>query len=135
MEAYIAAITPPNVFYIARKLKGQETARLVITELVRALPVCPVDSASLRAALNLPFRDYEDAVQHACASAAHLDAIITRNGADYSGATLPVSDPALCSGAHPGWRLWSLPLRERIGEGAFNRRRTTARLWSVVCHM
>jgi hypothetical protein len=48
----------------------------------------------LNTALATPFRDYEDAVQHACATAAGLETIITRNGGDYTAATLPIIDPA-----------------------------------------
>jgi predicted nucleic acid-binding protein len=34
IEAYVSAITPVNVFYIARKLKGLETARQLVETLV-----------------------------------------------------------------------------------------------------
>ncbi|CUS03585.2 conserved protein of unknown function [Candidatus Promineifilum breve] len=93
LSAYVAAITPINLFYIARKLKGEETARKAVVELLAALNVCALDHGALKSALSLPFRDYEDAVQHAAASAAGLDAIITRNEKDFSAATLPVFTP------------------------------------------
>jgi hypothetical protein len=48
----------------------------------------------MHAALSLSFSDYEDAVQHASATASGLDAIVTRNLTDYKGATLPVFSPA-----------------------------------------
>jgi len=32
IEAYVSAITPVNVFYVARKLKGIETARQLVME-------------------------------------------------------------------------------------------------------
>ena len=35
-------------------------------------------------------RDFEDAVQLACAIAENLDAIITRNPQDFEGAALPI---------------------------------------------
>lgn len=94
LNAYVAAITPINLFYIARKLKDEETARRAVIELLTGLNVCALDQAALRAALLLPFRDYEDAVQHAAASAAGLDAIITRNEKDFTAATLPVFTPS-----------------------------------------
>jgi predicted nucleic acid-binding protein len=40
LEAYISVITPVNVFYIARKLKGAETARQAVVELLAALGYC-----------------------------------------------------------------------------------------------
>lgn len=35
-EAYISAITPINVFYIARKLKGADEARQIVRSLLAA---------------------------------------------------------------------------------------------------
>ncbi|HWX43130.1 MAG TPA: PIN domain-containing protein [Blastocatellia bacterium] len=63
IEAYISAITPVNVFYIARKLKGRETARRVAVDLLQVFKVCPLDHPALEAAQALPLSDFEDAVQ------------------------------------------------------------------------
>ncbi len=93
ITAYIAAITPINLFYIARKLRDEQTARQAVVELLAVLPVCLIDQGVLNSALSLPFRDYEDAVHHAAASGAALEAIITRNVKDYSAATLPIFTP------------------------------------------
>lgn len=94
LTAYVAAITPINLFYIARKLRDEETARKAVIELLEALYVCAIDRGMLNAALKLPFRDYEDAVQHAVATAEGLDAIITRNAKGFFAATLPVFTPS-----------------------------------------
>ncbi|MEN3331840.1 MAG: hypothetical protein V7641_1205 [Blastocatellia bacterium] len=94
LEAYISVITPVNVFYIARKLKGADTARQAVVELLAALRICPLDQATLEMALTLPFSDYEDAVQLASAIANHLDVLITRNLEDYKNAALPVFSPS-----------------------------------------
>ena len=93
VEAYISAITPVNVFYIARKLKGAEKARQAVIELLAALRVCPLDQVMLQTALSLPLTDYEDAVQLASAMASQLDALLTRNLEDYQNATLPIFSP------------------------------------------
>lgn len=93
LTAYVAAITPVNLFYIARKLRDENTARQAVVELLATLKVCAVDQGSLSSALSLPFRDYEDAVQHAAASAAGLEAIVTRNLRDFTAATLPILTP------------------------------------------
>ncbi len=92
--AFVSPITPVNVFYLTRKLKGAAAARQAVAALVATVAVCSVDQAVLAAALALPFADFEDAVQHASAQAAGLDAIVTRNLADYVGATLPVYSTA-----------------------------------------
>jgi len=93
LDAYISAITPVNVFYIARKLKGAEKARQAVVELMTAIRICPVDQIALKNALSLPLIDYEDAVQLASATASQLDAIVTRNTEDFKNVSLPVLTP------------------------------------------
>jgi predicted nucleic acid-binding protein len=43
IEAYISVVTPVNVFYIARKLKGAATARQLVESLLSACRVCAPD--------------------------------------------------------------------------------------------
>jgi predicted nucleic acid-binding protein len=93
-EAHISGITPVNIFYIARKAKSAAGLRQAVEHLLRAVQVCPINHAILTDALSSPLTDYEDAVQHACAVAGGLDAIVTRNLEDYKNATLPVFAPA-----------------------------------------
>jgi predicted nucleic acid-binding protein len=94
IEGHISAITPVNVFYIARKLKDAETARLAVSRLIGTFRVCTVNHAVLRQATQLLLSDYEDAVQLASAMTWQLDAIITRNLGDYQQSPLPVFSPA-----------------------------------------
>ncbi len=94
IDAYIAAITPINVFYITRKFKGGQEARQAVELLFGSLAVCPLSHGVLDEAYKLPFSDYEDAVQHASAAANGLDTIVTRDIKDYKNATLPVFSPA-----------------------------------------
>ena len=93
-EAYVSSITPINIFYVARKAKSVGNLRDALRQLLQTVRVCPIDHSVLTAALDLPFADYEDAVQHAAATASKLDAIVTRNLKDYGNATLPVFSPA-----------------------------------------
>jgi predicted nucleic acid-binding protein len=92
-EGYVSAITPVNLFYIARKIKDAAVAHAAVTELLMAFHVCPIDRLILQAALALSFRDYEDAVQHMSAAASQLDAIVTRDAQDYAQASLPILSP------------------------------------------
>jgi predicted nucleic acid-binding protein len=94
ISGYISGITMVNVFYLTRKSKGISGARKAVEELLSTLSICPLDQLVLENAHRLTFTDYEDAVQHACATASGLDAIVTRNLADYKNATLPVFSPA-----------------------------------------
>jgi len=92
-EGYISSITPVNLFYHGRKIVGAAKIRQGIADLLKLVRVCPITQASLIQALALPFADFEDAVQHASATEAGLDAIVTRNLKDYKNSTLPIFSP------------------------------------------
>lgn len=94
IEGYISAITPVNLYYIARKMKGASESRRLVGQILASLKVCSVDQSVLQVAHSLPITDYEDAVQHASATASKMDAIVTRNLKDYRNATLPVYSPS-----------------------------------------
>src|SRR5258705_9139597 len=64
-EAYISAITPVNVYYVARKAKGAIDAHQAVRELLNGINICTVDELVLEAAVASPISDFEDAVQHA----------------------------------------------------------------------
>ena len=91
--AYVAGITPINVFYIVRKIKGADVARETVDLLISTLHVCVIDQQVLQAALTIPMTDYEDAVQVAAAVKLQLDAVVTRNTKDYANATILVFSP------------------------------------------
>lgn len=55
-----------------------------------ALEICNVNRNILETAFASNLRDFEDAVQLACAYAKNVDAIITRNADDFTGASLPI---------------------------------------------
>lgn len=92
-EGYISAITPVNLFYIARRLRTPATARYVVSEVLNTFPVCPLDGVLLRQAYDLPFKDYEDAVQYVSASSVGLDALVTRYVKDFTEVDLPAWTP------------------------------------------
>jgi predicted nucleic acid-binding protein len=93
IKGYISGVTLVNVFYVTRKAKGRHNARRAVEELLATVSICPLYQAILVNAYSLSFTDYEDAVQHASATASRLDAIVTRNLDDYKNATLPVFSP------------------------------------------
>ena len=92
-EAYISAITPLNIFYIARKAKAVRDPREAIHLLVHKVGICPVDESVLCTAFAVRFLDYEDAVQYVGAVAEGLHAIVTRNEHDFKNSVLPVYTP------------------------------------------
>jgi predicted nucleic acid-binding protein len=93
ISAFVSVITPINVLYVARKLKGMTRARQILESLLAACDVCSPDRDGLVAALHASTRDFEDAAQWASARAAALDLIVTRDPRDYEGLDFPVYSP------------------------------------------
>ena len=92
--AYIASISAINIYYIGRKEIGRNSVLQELEKLLKLVKVCSVDSNNLQAAITSTITDYEDAVQHECALAENLDAIVTRNTKDYKNATVKVYSPS-----------------------------------------
>lgn len=90
---YVSIITPINVFYIARKLKGSTEARQMTASLLASSRICCPTHSDLQGALGLPLNDFEDAVQVISAEVESLDAIITRDPDDYAGVEFPIFSP------------------------------------------
>ena len=90
---YICNITAINVFYFARKQIGRQNALQAVADLLTITKVCTAEKILLQNALTSPITDYEDAVQHECAVAENLDAIVTRNMKDYKNATVKIYSP------------------------------------------
>jgi predicted nucleic acid-binding protein len=83
-----------TVFYVARKVVGTATARAAVQMCLRAFAILPIDKQTLLDADALPGNDLEDNMLIAAAVTAGVDAIITRNIADFSHSPIPVWEPA-----------------------------------------
>ena len=92
-EGYVSAVTPVNVFYLARKALGNDQAQVVLRKLLNNWRVCAVNDLVLKDALALGWSDFEDAVQHTSAVQQGIDTLVTRNLGDYRQASLTVFSP------------------------------------------
>lgn len=93
VRGYIAAHSVTTLFYLIQKGNSSAEARAMITNLLQFLKIAPVDQNTIEQALNLDYRDFEDAVQMISAVQSKVDCLITRNIKDYSTALLPVMRP------------------------------------------
>jgi predicted nucleic acid-binding protein len=93
LEGYIAATTITNIFYIIRKTEGREVALAAINRLLIGLQFCAVDCQTVKTALSLGLKDFEDSIQLACATLNQLDGIVTRDHKDFIGRNLPIYSP------------------------------------------
>ncbi len=79
----ISVLTIPNIVYIMRKELDAQKTRDVIEKLQLVFTVADLKADDIKKALSMNFKDFEDALQSACASRIKADYIITRNIRDF----------------------------------------------------
>lgn len=94
IKGWLAAHSWTTLFYLYVKDQTADQARVHLTELLQFLSVAPVDQTVIEQALNLPYTDFEDAVQMMAAIRAGADYLLTRNIRDFKAGPLPVLQPA-----------------------------------------
>jgi len=93
ISGLVAAHSITTLFYLIQKDKSSADARAIITNLLQFLEIIPVQQNTIEQALNLDYRDFEDAVQMISAVQAKVDCLVTRNSKDYQPDLLPVMQP------------------------------------------
>ena len=99
VRGLVAAHNITTLFYLIRKDRSAAEARATITNLLQFIEIAPVNQSTIEQALNLDYRDFEDAVQMILAVHCKVDYLITRNEKDYQPALLPVLQPVDFLGA------------------------------------
>ena len=99
VRGLVAAHSLTTLFYLIRKDRSVADARATITNLLQFIEIAPVDQSTIEQALNLDYRDFEDAVQMISAVQCKVDYLITRNEKDYQPALLPILRPVDFLGA------------------------------------
>ena len=93
VRGLVAAHSLTTLFYLIRKDRSVAAARATITNLLQFIEIAPINQTTIEQALNLDYRDFEDAVQMISAVQCKVDYLITRNEKDYQPALLPVLQP------------------------------------------
>lgn len=93
IAAHMTATAVTDVFYVARRHAGRDQAWQAIRTCLDQLYLISVGATELQAAAALGGIDFEDRLQVACAAAAGLDVIVTRDPAGFVGSTVQVMAP------------------------------------------
>jgi predicted nucleic acid-binding protein len=97
LRAEIQVLFPAHgvttVFYVTSRERGAAFARAAVTELLTVASIAPVDEGTLRRALTLGWRDFEDAVCAAAAEAASCSLLVTRDAEGFKHSPVLVVDP------------------------------------------
>jgi predicted nucleic acid-binding protein len=89
----LAAHAVTTVHYLLRQNLGMARSRQAVAAVLRVFDVATVDAQVLRAALNSPSRDFEDAVTAAAAQWAGCDYIVTRDPKGFRESPVPALTP------------------------------------------
>lgn len=93
IKIYVSALSFSNIDYVLRSQYSTNHSRQIIAKFKTMVHVLAVDSKTIDLAITSDFKDFEDAIQYACALAHNLTTIITRNIKDYKKATIKVLTP------------------------------------------
>jgi hypothetical protein len=94
LEGWVAAHSLTTLFYLLARYQSAEQARVALTDLLSFLSVAAIDQTVIEQALNLPYPDFENAVQMMAAVRSGVQYLITRDVRDYGMGPLPVLQPA-----------------------------------------
>lgn len=90
----VSALSIPNIVYIMRKELDEKGIKDILKKLSLIFSITDLRADDLNKAANMGFKDYEDAVQSACASRIKADYIITRNIKDFAGSKVAAIKPS-----------------------------------------
>lgn len=93
IKIHISSVTIVNVNCIIGRLESKHIALRKVEKLVEVINILNVSDATIKKALTSNFKDFEDAVQNACAIESKIDTLITRNVKDYRQSTLSIMTP------------------------------------------
>jgi predicted nucleic acid-binding protein len=94
IEAYVAAHSLTTLFYLVAKDRSADQARVILGDLLRFLTVASIDHQSIKAALELPYSDFDDAVQMVAATQIRAQYLITRDAVGFKAGPLRALQPA-----------------------------------------
>ena len=83
IELYTTAVVLANVFYILRKVNGNDKSKEQIKDLRLLVNILPITENIVDMALSSKLNDFEDGLQYYTAKEQNLFGIITRNLKDY----------------------------------------------------
>jgi predicted nucleic acid-binding protein len=94
IDRFLVATELTNLFYIVRRIAGEPVARTAVRACLATFNIERVDRRILEAADRQPGVDLEDNVCIACAVAAQIDWIVTRDPAGFVQNPIPAVSPA-----------------------------------------
>ena len=83
ISGFVSSLIFSNLYYIIRKIEGNEKAKNSLKKLKLLVKVLPVDEKIIELGLSSNFKDFEDSIQYYVAIEHNIKNLITRNTDDY----------------------------------------------------
>jgi len=93
VEGFVSATTVTDVVYVLRKYLPPADVRDALQTILLIVDVAGVSKGDISAAFLTEMRDFEDAVQSACALRIGAAYIVTRNLKDFEKSAVPAISP------------------------------------------
>ena len=94
ISGVISALSIPNIMYILRKELDADKTKEILDSLMLIFSVADLKADDLKKAADMRFKDYEDAIQSACATRIKANYIVTRIIKDFSESKVTAIKPA-----------------------------------------
>ncbi len=91
--AYITATTVSDIYYIAKKAKGHQTAIHFLESLLYIVDILGIDKKIILMSLESEFPDFEDAIQSYASEINGIQRIITGNAKDFLNSAIKIQTP------------------------------------------
>lgn len=93
-DGFVTAKSLPDIYYLTHRFTHDDgQTRKVLSTLLIPLELLDTAGIDCRKALSSPIPDYEDAIMAETALRTGMDAIVTRNGRDYTKSPIRVYTP------------------------------------------
>jgi len=94
INAFVSAVSMTNIFYILRKFKQNiENVYSLMDDLSALFAIAPVTENTIKNAMALRWKNFEDAVQYMSAQGVNVEYIITQNKSDFESFEIPCLSP------------------------------------------
>ncbi len=100
VTAFASTLSLPNLYYLLRRVKGQQAARKALGILRDIFTLVPLDVQIANQAIDADITDFEDAIQFFSALRARANVLITRNPKDFPVGDIAIQTPAEFLAAH-----------------------------------
>lgn len=94
VEAFVTSVSFSNMFYLIAKWSSPKKAYVLLSKLRQIISIAAITDQEVSAALDIQWKDFEDALQYHAAASVGCEAIITRNISDYVETSISVYTPA-----------------------------------------